>query len=142
MSWNHIYDVQKPVGRLLFTIGKKFYLGDDNNYAGTLLNKTRFDKNREVICHVKRGFFSSMRPGNGSLLLNVNPTTTAFFPPENLHKWINRRRVESALSVDSIWKELKDLRVTFSGDAIDKPRAVWAPIGSITNRLIFVLISQ
>lgn len=126
LSWKHIYDLRNPTRLPIFTIGKKFYVDNPANIAGQLFNSGSQDQPRKAICEVKRGFFSSMRPGNGSLLLNVNPTTTAFFPPINLHEWITRRSADvgHGISWANIWKELKDLRVTFSGDEIDKPRVI------------------
>lgn len=124
ISWTQIYDPSNSIGIPVFSIGKKFYPDNNENSAGTLLNKKMGDQNRTAICVVKRGFFTSMRPGTGSLLLNVNPTTTAFFPAMNLHVWITRRSTGTTLAIEKTWKELKDLRVTFEGDAIFKPRVI------------------
>jgi hypothetical protein len=127
LSWKHIYDVRQPAGST-FTIGKKFYPDNQENSAGQLNNV-----NKETLCDVKRGFFSSMRPGNGSLLLNVNTTTSAFFPKMNLQTWIDRRSRESILQ-HRIWKELKNLRVSFRGDTIFKPRAILRIGETVSNQ--------
>jgi hypothetical protein len=143
LSWKHIYDLRNPTGLPIFTIGKKFYVDHQANSAGQIFNSASQDQPRKAICDVKRGFFSSMRPGNGSLLLNVNPATTAFFPPLNLHEWISRRSadVQHGLSLANIWNELKNLRVTFSGDEIDKPRVVHR-IGDIVTAERFTFEGQ
>lgn len=39
----------------------------------------------------RTGLFTSVRPGNGSLLLNVNVSTSAFYPAERLQDWIDNR---------------------------------------------------
>ena len=67
---------------------------------------------------VHKGFFSSIHPGRESLLLNVNPATTAFYPPIILQDWIRARwpfaaQLPRPNPID--WTELKLLRVTFEG---------------------------
>ncbi|KAF4633533.1 hypothetical protein G7Y89_g4586 [Cudoniella acicularis] len=49
-----------------------------------------------------------------SILLNVNSTTSAFYPAVNLQKWI-QDRCNGALKYE-VKKELEGLRVTFEGD--------------------------
>jgi len=74
------------------------------------------------LYHIRTGFFSSMRPGNGSVLLNVNTATSAFYPPINLQTWIERKQQSvgdpprATVLSGSIRFELKNLRVTFTGD--------------------------
>jgi eukaryotic translation initiation factor 2C len=75
-------------------IGKKFYPSEDSLNA--LLHRSVYNKQERRnysidVYEARTGFFSSMRPGNGSLLLNVNVTTSAFFPPINLQDFINKR---------------------------------------------------
>lgn len=78
---------------------------------------------------IRTGFFSSMRPGKGSLLLNVNTTTSAFYPVTNLQRYMNIRGARFPLQRDLAW-ELKGLKVTFSGDRntskADKKRTIWS----------------
>ncbi|CAG8983834.1 hypothetical protein HYALB_00005472 [Hymenoscyphus albidus] len=40
---------------------------------------------------IHRGFFSSVRPGTGSLYLNVSTTTSAFFKEMNLLEWMKMK---------------------------------------------------
>ncbi|KAF8848371.1 Piwi-domain-containing protein [Acephala macrosclerotiorum] len=62
---------------------------------------------------IRRGFFSSMRPGQGMVLLNVNTTTSAFFSPIRLSTWISQNWEGQTPSVDDFKKALKGVRVTF-----------------------------
>jgi hypothetical protein len=117
LSWYHINDDRTFIGG---RSGKKFYSGQFQ--GGSLLGE---------LYVVHRGIFSSMRPGRDSLLLNINPATTAFFQAINLQAWINNRWSGAAHlprphNVD--WKELKDVRVTFKGHKADAngKRKPWA----------------
>jgi len=56
-----------------------------------------------------------MRLGDGSLLLNVNVTTSAFFPSINLQDWIKRRWIENIPPKKSR-HELIGVGVTYRGD--------------------------
>lgn len=73
------------------------------------------------------GFSSSIRPGDGSLLLNVNPVTSAFYPTDwSLHKWIWQRWTSLSDPEENkkMHKELKGLKVIFKGDAKKKIRTI------------------
>jgi hypothetical protein len=108
LSWYHINDDRTFIGG---RSGKKFYSGQFP--AGSLLGGLYF---------VHRGIFSSMRPGRDSLLLNINPATTAFFQAINLQNWINNRwpaATQLPRPDNEDWKELKDVRVTFQGHQAD-----------------------
>ncbi|TGO52411.1 hypothetical protein BOTNAR_0325g00040 [Botryotinia narcissicola] len=56
-----------------------------------------------------------MRPAIGSVLLNVNTVTSAFFPPEVLSTWIGLRWEQENPPVNE-QNDLIGFRVTFSGD--------------------------
>lgn len=85
ISWARINDKAWTGGR----VGKRFYLADGD--VGLFKKRNNFEIGEQTVYQVRSGFFSSMRPGHGSLLLNVNIATSAFFPSENLLTWIRRR---------------------------------------------------
>jgi hypothetical protein len=70
--------------------------------------------NMEVYL-IRSGFFTSMRAGRGSVYLNVNNTTTAFFFPVTLDKWMMNRWKMTSPPPDRFQKELKGLKVIFTG---------------------------
>ena len=108
LSWYHINNDRTFIGG---RSGKKFYSGQFQ--GGSVLDGLYF---------VHRGIFSSMRPGRDSLLLNINPATTAFFQAINLQVWINNRWPAAPhlpRPHNEDWKELKDVRVTFQGHKTD-----------------------
>jgi hypothetical protein len=108
LSWYHINDDRTFIGG---RSGKKFYSGQFR--AGSQLGG---------LYLVHRGIFSSMRPGRESMLLNINPATTAFFQAINLQDWINSRWSAAPhlpRPHNEDWKELKDVRVTFKGHKED-----------------------
>lgn len=65
---------------------------------------------------VKTGFFTSVRPGNGSVLLNVNASTSVFYPEITLQDWMRRRCPGKGAFPRHVLKELLTLKVTFEGD--------------------------
>lgn len=70
---------------------------------------------------VSRGFFTSMRPGAKELLLNVNPTTSAFLNDRiALQQWIMARGGTDSHGnpIASVQDELMGRRVTFSKDPL------------------------
>lgn len=85
ISWARINDKAWTGGR----VGKKFDLA--NGDVGLFKKRNNFEIGEPTVYQVRSGFFSFMRPGHGSLLLNVNIATSAFFPSENLLTWIRRR---------------------------------------------------
>jgi len=133
LSWKHILDRAAPLGRVR-TVGKKFY--PEWNPDATLSLDPR--NAREVVYNVRNGFFSSMRPGAGSLLLNVNSTSTAFYPAMNLQTWINRREGRPSgpfnpcfLPSGPVRRELRNIKVTFEGT----PGRVWT-VNGISNQTV------
>ena len=73
-----------------------------------------------ILC---KGFFTSMRPGAGSLLLNINPVTTAFYPAVRLQDWmIARWPGADGIPPANGLHELEGLRVTFEGDPLIPPK--------------------
>lgn len=83
---------------------------------------------------VKTGFFSSVRPGSNSILLNVNATTSVFYPEMNLQQWIKLRCPQSLTK--AVRKELVGLRVTFDGDDEKDRKGKKRTICSFSNQEI------
>ena len=115
VSWCRI-NKPKWAGQI---VGKKFFPTKQNpDYSGGIKGQDKITD----IYSIRTGFFTSMRPGKGQLLLNVNPSTLAFFSPVNLQEWMVARwkTVTSAflLPTRKQWHELKGLQVIFEGDQI------------------------
>jgi len=116
LSWKHIYDRAQPHGQFKF-VGNKFYPVPVAN------SDPRFLGNHVYL--VQNGFYSSMRPGNGSLLLNVNATTTAFYPSITVQDWLNRRLgAANSMPTPKLQTELTVLKVIFDGDPQQKTREI------------------
>jgi hypothetical protein len=118
LSWKRIYDItMQPRGRYK-TVGNKFY-DTTVNPAGHL--KLRNQPPNQPSYVLMNGYFSSVRPGNGSLLLNVNATTTAFYPPVTVQQWINRRLWPQNLQLPTpkLESELRGLKVICDLDPVN-----------------------
>ena len=141
ISWASVNDGSFGGGR----VGKKSYESKQNpKYSGTCPYKKRLEGGEEApvpLYNIKTGFFTSMRPSYTGLLLNVNSTTSAFYPPWNLQEWINKRWPQLTPSGQRATnpqqtipsnggKDLKGLRVTFEGDEgptrAGKKRVIWS----------------
>lgn len=110
ISWTNINNLNSFGGGLH---GKKFY-PEDFSRASPL-------GNADSPYLVSRGFFTSMRPGARGLLLNVNPTTSAFFSDRiTLQEWIVARGGTDSHGnpVASVQEELMGRRVTFWKDPL------------------------
>ncbi|KAG4441773.1 hypothetical protein IFR05_002764 [Cadophora sp. M221] len=92
-------------------VGKKFYPSSLLNMVEEAANLAVPDKPFMIV----KGFYSSMRPGEGSVLLNVNTTTSAFYAPIKLSTWINIFwKGKGPAHVCSQFRSIcKNLRVTF-----------------------------
>jgi hypothetical protein len=126
LSWNHISDDRTFIGG---RSGKKFY-------AGLFRDSRPLGAGTTYV--VNRGIFSSMRLGRESLLLNINPTTTAFFPSIILQDWINARwpgAQHLPMPHGIELRELINLRVTFAGHLADTngKRKPWIIFGFSLN---------
>lgn len=110
VSWRNINDsLHFGGGR----VGKKFY-------PGPFPDAIRLAKNSPLVYAISTGFFTSMRPGTNSILLNANPTTSAFSPSVVLQDWIDARwGLTNGVPPDGEQHELKQVRVTFQGDRED-----------------------
>jgi hypothetical protein len=62
---------------------------------------------------IRKGFFTSIRPGQGSILLNINTTTSAFYASINLETWMRLYWKNADPDEVEFRKVLKDVRVTF-----------------------------
>lgn len=130
-SWKNITDGTFKGGRLR----NKFY------------PDSRRDKSAETegckagslqLYFIRSGFFTSMRPGQGSVLLNINTTTSAFFSPVKLSAWVNKRWPATP-SVANFRNALKGVRVTL--DLHDESRQ-WAINGLSPNTTIEATMFQ
>lgn len=114
--WKDINMWNFPGGR----IGKKFFPGkQDRNHEDRIF--LDWKDSSTYLYDLKTGFFSSVRPSHGQLLLNVNTAMSAFLAPTNLQTWINSRwELEDGEKLPSgrKLKELAGIRVTFEGDAL------------------------
>lgn len=117
LSWQHIHNDPQQFK----SVGEKIYPVANNNPR----NLTSGSQNVYIMRH---GFFPSVRPGDTSLLLNVNTTTTAFYSPITLQAWIDRRlgRINARPTL-KLQSELRNLKVTFDPDA--RPRKAWKLTG-------------
>jgi hypothetical protein len=106
ISWSNINDSTLFEGG---RVGKKFYLDS--------FNRNVFPENNGAVVYTaSKRFFTSMRPGQESILLNVNLTMSAFYPKIMLDQWINARWPGFTLPPENGEHELKGLRVIFAGD--------------------------
>ncbi|KAF7897184.1 hypothetical protein EAF00_005412 [Botryotinia globosa] len=93
-----------------FRVGNRFYPS-----VGGVIPSHTVPLRRTPVFLIRTGFYTSMRPAIGSVLLNVNTVTSAFFPPEVLSTWI-RLRWEQEIPPVNEQNDLIGLRVTFNGD--------------------------
>ncbi|KAI9651394.1 hypothetical protein NHQ30_001436 [Ciborinia camelliae] len=111
ISWKKINSPEYAGGR----VGKKFYPDSFVAADNAWISETRsdpsfgFNDNAVPLYQIRRGFFSSMRPGKGSVLLNINLAISAFFSPIKLSEWIrSNRNAEGGFR-----RALKGVRVVF-----------------------------
>ncbi|CAG8982772.1 hypothetical protein HYALB_00001053 [Hymenoscyphus albidus] len=101
-----VEEADVKVGR----VGNKFY----PNYQ----HRAYSDVSHNSALWIKSGYFSSMRPGEGSLIMGINSTTSAFYAPTTLQNWIEQRHSSSHYGEPLpgwVKNELKGLRVKFEG---------------------------
>jgi hypothetical protein len=100
ISWKDTNSDRFQGGR----VGKKFY-------PKSLINEEdeKKDKDKNLLL-IRHGFFSSMRAGDGSILLNVNLATSAFYTAINLQTWMILRWTQHPNSKD-FQRELRGVRV-------------------------------
>ncbi|KAA8564202.1 hypothetical protein EYC84_011148 [Monilinia fructicola] len=117
ISWKNINSDSFRGGRR----GNKFY-------PESLLNAAQ-EANRDGRCYmIRTGFFSSMRPGQDSVLLNVNTTTSAFYSPILLSTWIGLVFSNGWLDLTNVYKrskvqnKLKGVKVVFTAEALNRQR--------------------
>lgn len=120
ISWETINSPSFKGGR----VGKKFYPHSNPRRIVNQSN-TKFTLPQHYVYDVNMGFFTSMRPGHGSILLNVNTTTTAFFPFKmKLQTWLNARWGHSSsytgVAPRTGKMEIKGVQVTFDLDKVPR----------------------
>lgn len=138
ISWYNLHKNPNWPGGL---VRNKFYpAGGEVNSALDKENKLKYrvdirPQGGDAAYLIRSGFFTSIRPGDGTLLMNVNTTTSAFYPSTLLSEWLLARWGNIDLS-EKAQRELKGLRVTFEGERNGpnhlKQRAIW----SIPNEYI------
>jgi len=125
-------------------VGNKFYPKDNPALIGDVVRKKTEFVNSNRIDHTQKiydariGFYSSMRPGVDSLLLNVNIT-----PDWNLQLWINRRwnslpvqeHVTNFRSPAKEHHELIGLQVLFEGT--DQKHTIYGVSHNNVSRQLF-----
>ncbi|KAH6666296.1 Piwi domain-containing protein [Halenospora varia] len=122
ISWKTINDSGFAGGR----VGKKFY-------PEALVNRTSEAEKHKPLYLIRQGFFSSMRPGEKRLLLNVNTTMSAFYAPVNLQDWMAACWGGPHPSERGFLSKLKHIRVTFNLQ--DEPRQKWV-IHSLSTKKV------
>ncbi|KAF7881054.1 uncharacterized protein EAF02_006945 [Botrytis sinoallii] len=120
ISWDIINSSSFKGGR----VGKKFYPHCNPRRIVNRSN-TRFIPPQHYVYDVHMGFFTSMLPGPQSILLNVNTTTTAFFPSKmNLQTWLDARWGNSSsytgVAPRTGKNEIKGVQVTFDLDQVSR----------------------
>ncbi|KAF7937288.1 uncharacterized protein EAE98_001602 [Botrytis deweyae] len=120
ISWDIINSSSFKGGR----VGKKFYPHCNPRRIVNRSN-TRFIPPQHYVYDIHMGFFTSMLPGPQSILLNVNTTTTAFFPSKmNLQTWLDARWGHSSsytgVAPRTGKNEIKGVQVTFDLDQVPR----------------------
>jgi len=120
ISWKRINNPNLFSGGLN---GKKFYPEE---------LVTAEESKTDHLYFIRKGFFSSMRPGENSILLNVNPATSAFYAPIALKQWVNLKW-RSKPSANQFQKVLRGVKVTVNIGKHKKKsiRSIWS-IGEST----------
>lgn len=119
ISWKYIHSAKWTGGRH----GKNFFPNEPSlrvdlkrpqQYRDPKTGITR--ATRVKVYEARTGFHSSMRAGDGSLILNVNPVTSAFYPTWTLQQLIQARWGKSMPSQKNLTRgELIGLKVAFEG---------------------------
>ncbi|TGO14137.1 hypothetical protein BTUL_0057g00030 [Botrytis tulipae] len=120
ISWQMIFPDTFQGGRL----GNKFY--PESAPFSTVNNTQNRQRPLWDLCD---GFFSSMRPGDGRLLLNLNCTTSAFFHQCLLEDWISAKFGLLLPNSANVIRELRGVKVTFKGDP-KTPKKKWSVTGT------------
>ncbi|KAM0130744.1 hypothetical protein ACHAO1_007696 [Botrytis cinerea] len=124
ISWQMIFPNTFQGGRL----GNKFYPESAPFDTVEFLQRNDHQRGQQPLWDLCDGFFSSMRPRDGKLLLNLNCTTSAFFHQCLLEKWISARFGRSFPQPASVIRELRGVKVTFRGDP-KTPKKKWSVSG-------------
>ncbi|KAJ8061921.1 hypothetical protein OCU04_009709 [Sclerotinia nivalis] len=109
ISWKNINSSTFNGGRR----GNKFYPAD-------ILDSGQESQKNDRPYMIRQGFFSSVRPGQDSVLLNVNTSTSAFYSPILLSRWIElqwrKHRLDPTNENDrrKFQSKLKGVRVVFT----------------------------
>lgn len=115
ISWKNIIQPRWKGVR----VGRKFYPQNENLKSDITTNVKSYDGNKPIfekkkIYEARTGFFTSVRTGDRSLLLNVNATTSAFYPSDmTVQRWVERRWSGRQLMIppEGGYEELLGLKV-------------------------------
>ncbi|TGO90691.1 hypothetical protein BPOR_0054g00020 [Botrytis porri] len=124
VSWQIIFPDTFQGGRL----GNKFYPENAPFSEVRVLPPNNPRNGLQPLWDLCDGFFSSMRPGDGKLLLNLNCTTSAFFHQCLLEDWISTKFGRPLPSSANVIRELRGVKVTFKGDP-KIPKKKWTVTG-------------
>ncbi|TGO32040.1 hypothetical protein BHYA_0362g00020 [Botrytis hyacinthi] len=124
ISWQMIFPDTFQGGRL----GNKFYPESAPFSTVTVLPPGNTQNRQRPLWDLCDGFFSSMRPGDGRLLLNLNCTTSAFFHQCLLEDWISAKFGLPLPHSANVIRELRGVKVTFKGDP-KTPKKKWSVTG-------------
>ncbi|TGO35544.1 hypothetical protein BHYA_0154g00060 [Botrytis hyacinthi] len=134
ISWSRINGYNPQNGPIFdgFRVGNRFYPS-----VGGVIPSHTVPLKGDPIFLIRTGFYTSMRPAIGSVLLNVNTVTSAFFPPEVLSTWIILRW-EQEIPPFNEQNDLIGLRVTFSGDGANPKTRVIRDVHTLNvNQVTF-----
>lgn len=107
ISWKRVNDMNFTGGRA----GKRFF---PNEVALRCENETPQMRQQNTFL-IRRGFFTSMRPGAGSLHLNVSTTTSAFYSPIMLDTWMQLRWGNGQIDEPDFRRQLGGVKVMVVG---------------------------
>lgn len=136
VSWKHIRDKNKD-GTWGGIFGSRFFPSESVK-KGAESSKIHDNKAKRLFV-IREGFFSSIRPGQQQMLLNVKPVISAFFAPIPLELWIIRKwelgqgRYPTSKEFE---RELRGVRVWFRHDSQRHSRAIWS-LGQAMNQQMF-----
>lgn len=131
ISWKKINDGFGNTGPLSpdkgRTVGNKFYPQRvmDSNYPNVGEQSTY-----PPIYKIRTGFFTSIRPSQTGVLLNVNTTTSAFYSDLKLNKWMGIFWPNFTTSSEDCQRDfnkyLRRVKVTFESECDAVVRTIWS----------------
>lgn len=119
ISWKYIHSDKWTGGRH----GKNFFPNEPSLRVDLKRSQQHRDPNTGItrttkikVYEARTGFHSSMRAGDGSLVLNINPVTSAFYPTWTVQQFIQARWGKSIPPQKHLKRgEIIGLKVIFEG---------------------------